>query len=248
MNGAADRWQDSCAAPPTLVVINPSNGHAHALYGLEQPIPRTDAARAKPLAYLAAIQEGMRRQLGADPGYSGYLVKTPGHTAWITESYGSFYSLGYLEEWCDLPRLADMRRTAANQDYAGLGRNCTLFEHMRKAAYNDVRSFWGSRDFDAFQAHMLAIAAGMNMQFNIPLPHSEVKGIARSVTRWVWKRFTPVEFRAIQARRGARKGQAKRDALLPKVLRLIGEGKSQREVAHIVGIGLMTVNDWLRRE
>lgn len=247
MNGAADRWRDSHAAPPTLIVINRRNGHAHALYGLEQPVPRTDAARAKPLAYLAAVEEGMKRQLGADRGYSGSLVKTPGHPSWLTESYCGLYSLDCLAEWCELPSPADMRRFAANKDYAGLGRNCTLFEHLRKIAYCDVRRFWKPEGGQAFRAHVLTTAEGLNTRFGVPLPHSELKSIARSVSRWVWQRFTPSDFRAIQSGRGAKKGQANRDVLLPVVLRLVGEGRSQREIARLLGLAPMTINSWLRR-
>jgi transposase len=34
---------------------------------------------------------------------------------------------------------------------------------------------------------------------------------------------------------------------MPEVLRLIGEGKSQREVAAAVGVSAMTINRWLKR-
>lgn len=243
---AAYRWDDANACPPSLVMVNPANGHAHYAYALAAPVPRTEISRIKPLQYLAAIQEGTRRRIGADPGYSGGLIKTPGHPAWRTLSFGGVYGLADLAEWCDLPSPQEMRRAAANQDYAGLGRNCTLFEHLRKQAYQDIREFWQAGGFEPFRTHCLELAESLN-RFSQPLPQTEIKSIARSVSKWIWQRFNPAAFRAIQSRRGSRKGAARREALMPEVLRLISEGKSQREVAAIVGVGVMTVNDWLKR-
>jgi len=245
---ASERWDDANAAAPTLLMRNPANGHAHYAYALQVPVSRTELSRIRPLQYLAAIQEGTRRKLGADPGYSGGLIKTPGHPAWHTESHAGVYGLGELSEWCHLPSPTEMRRMAANADYAGLGRNCTLFEHLRKQSYQDVRKFWQPGGFDPFREHCLTVAESMNGQFSNPLPQSELKSIAYSVAKWIWQRFNPTEFRAIQSRRGSRKGAAKRDAFLPEVLRLIREGNSQREVAAIVGVPVMTINGWLNRE
>ena len=36
---------------------------------------------------------------------------------------------------------------------------------------------------------------------------SETKATAKSIARWVWRHFTPSEFRAIQATRGAKGGK-----------------------------------------
>lgn len=242
---AAYRWQDANACPPSLVMVNPANQHAHYLYALAVPVPRTEISRIRPLQYLAAIEEGTRRKLGGDPGYSGGLVKTPGHPAWRTLTPGGgIYSLGEMAEWCDLPSPVEMRRMAANQDYAGLGRNCTLFEHLRKQAYQDVRQFWQPGGFEPFRGHCLALAEGLN-RFSTPLPQSEVKSAARSVSKWIWQRFNPAEFRAIQARRGSRKGSAKRAELLPKVLDMAARGCTQQTIADSLEISQATVHRWL---
>ncbi len=241
---AAYRWQDVNACPPSLVMVNVGNGHAHYAYALAAPVARTEISRIRPLQYLAAIEEGTRRRLGADPGYSGGLLKTPGHPAWRTLTPGGVYALGDLAEWCDLPSPMEMRRIAANQDYAGLGRNCTLFEHLRKQAYQDVRQFWLPGGFDAFSAHCLVLAESLN-RFTVPLPQSEIRSIARSVAKWTWQRFNPAEFRAIQARRGSRKGSAKRAELLPKVLDMAAHGFTQQTIADSLEISQATVHRWL---
>ncbi|MGD9773872.1 replication initiation protein [Diaphorobacter sp.] len=242
----ATAWHRLSAPPPTLAVENPRNGHAHLLYALQVPVPRTEAARARPLLYLAAAQEGIRRKLEADPGYSGHLCKNPLHPRWQTQQWAQTYTLAELADWVDLPRIADMKKRVRDPDYAGLGRNCELFERLRPMAYSLVRKFWSPGGFEHFKDALRALADDLNADFAVPLPMAEVRGIASSCACWVWKHFDPATFRKIQSIRGARKGAAKRDALMPEVLRLIGEGKSQREVAAAVGVSHMTVCNWLK--
>lgn len=245
-NDGATAWNRLIAPPPTLSIENPVNGHAHLLYALQAPVPRTDAARIKPVLYLAACQEGLRRKLGADPGYSGHLCKNPLHERWNTQSYAGTYELGDFAEWFDIPKPADMKKRVRDPDYAGLGRNCELYERLRVEAYRLVREFWLPDGFKHFNVATRARAEGLNAEcFTEPLPLSEVKGLAASIARWVWKHFNPADFRKIQSVRGSRKGAANRAALLPVVLRLIGEGKSQTEVSLTVGVNQATVSRWI---
>lgn len=246
MGDGATAWDRLSAPPPTLAIENPRNGHAHLLYELEVPVPRTEAARAKPLLYLAAAQEGIRRKLGADPGYSGHLCKNPFSDRWQTRQWAETYTLGEIADWVDLPRIADMQKRVADPDYAGLGRNCELFERLRPVAYRLVRRFWVPGGSEPFRDALRVVADDFNAGFAIPLPVAEVRAIAASCARWVWKHFDPAAFRAIQSKRGARKGAAKREALMPVVLRLIGEGKTQREVAAAVDVDQATVARWLK--
>ena len=245
LDDGAESFHRLNAPPPTLVMENPINGHAHYMYELAAPVPRTEAARAKPLFYLAACQEGLRRKLGADPSYSGHLVKNPLHARWNTFSYAGSYSLADFAEWFDLPKPADMAKRIHDPDYAGLGRNCTLFEKLRAECYRLVRKFWLPGGFEPFKETVRLLGEDLNAQFETPLPLAEVKATAASIARWVWKRFNPADFRAIQSKRGARKGADKRAELMPTVLALIGAGKSQREVAAVVGVSAMSVNRWL---
>ena len=245
---SATAWDRLNAPPPTLSIENPDNGHAHLLYALEAPVPRTEAARAKPLFYLAAVQEGLRRKLTADPGYSGHLCKNPLHGRWATQSFAGTYSMGELSEWLVLPSPDDMKKRVRDPDYAGLGRNCELYERLRQEAYRLVRKFWIPGGLEPFKDAVRMRAEDLNAEhFTELLPMAEVKSLAASIARWVWENFKPAEFRKIQSVRGARKGQAKRGALMPHVLRLIGEGKSQREAAAAAGVSAMSVNRWLAR-
>ena len=242
----ATAWDRLSAPPPTLAMENPRNGHAHLLYALTAPVPRTDAARAKPLLYLAAAQEGIRRKLQADPGYSGNLCKNPFSARWNVKQWADTYSMGELADWVTLPSPAEMQKRVRDPDYAGLGRNCEMFERLRQVAYRLVRRYWIPGGFEYFRDALRIHADDLSAAFAEPLPMAETRAISASCARWVWKRFTPADFRAIQSKRGARKGADKRTLLLPEVLRLIGEGQSQRKVAAAVGVDQATVIRWLK--
>lgn len=247
--GAALHWDSVSAPPPTLVMENPANGHAHIAYALETPVPRTDAARFKPLLYLASVNEGIRRKLDADPGYRAGLIKTPGHEKWRTTAYGGIYDLHHLAEYVTLPSPSEVLRKAKNPEYAGLGRNCMLFEMLKQYAYTAVRRHWQPNGLESFSNELELHAEGLNREYNHrdPLTLKECRSVAKSVARWVWKRFTPQEFRARQSALGAKKGAAKRADLLERVKWLSAMGQSVREIAAEIGVARSTVSDWLAR-
>ncbi|MCV5365250.1 replication initiation protein, partial [Escherichia coli] len=110
--GAAIDWSDRNAPAPTLTITNPENGHAHLLYALETSIRTAPDGKMKPLRYAAAVENALRRKLGADTGYSGLICKNPNHSQW---------------------------KIAADYD---LVRNCTLFDQTRKWAYRAIRQGW----------------------------------------------------------------------------------------------------------
>lgn len=67
---------------PNAVVENPANGHAHTVWALAEPFTRTEYAHRAPLAYAAAVTEGLRRSVDGDAAYSGLMTKNPEHTCW----------------------------------------------------------------------------------------------------------------------------------------------------------------------
>ena len=60
---------------PNAVVEKRSTGRSHAVWALADWITRTEYARRKPLAYAAAVAEGLRRSVDGDTGYSGLMQK-----------------------------------------------------------------------------------------------------------------------------------------------------------------------------
>jgi hypothetical protein len=242
---AALRWEDVGLPAPTWVARNPANGHAHLAYGLSVPVATSDAARAAPLRLAAAIQAAYVAQLGADVHYTGLITKNPLHPAWqVTWHCRGEHDLYALQDLADYVTLG---KKTAPKTLGALGRNCALFDALRLWAYKAVRGYFKPGGMADWQAAVHAHARAHNT-FTAPLPEPEVRAIARSVAKWVWQRFSPAEFRARQGKRGRRKGEAVRVALLPVVHQLRAEGMSLRDVAAEVGVSYQTVLNWLNRD
>lgn len=202
-SGAALDWDDRGAPPPTMTVQNPTNGHAHLIYGLAVPVRTADDGRPGPLRYAAAVENALRVKLDADPGYSGLICKNPLNPFWrVVEWEATLYDLGGLESWLDLSQYSDKRKRLP--DY-GLGRNCNLFDRLRRWAYRAIRQGWP--DSDRWYAAVLERARGYNTFDNV-LNDNEVKTIARSVAKYTYRNFSAAKFSAVQAHRG-RKGGVK---------------------------------------
>ena len=245
--GGAFDWSDRNAPPPSLAMMNPTNGHAHLIYLLDAPVPVSDAARVKPARYLAAIQEGLCRTLDADKCYGGLIVKNPLHHHWITHQWADApYHLDDLTDYIDLPSPAEMKRRSKQVDYAGLGRNCTIFEIVRKQAYSAVRDYWRPGGATAFAVTVLNLVLAANhTDIGNPMQERECQAIARSISTWTWRRFTPSKFRTVQSARGKQKGAITRAQLLPKAKSLAAEGRSLREIGRTLGVHHQTIKSWI---
>lgn len=212
---------------PNVIVENPVNGHAHAVWALAAPFSRTEYARRKPLALAAAVTEGLRRSCDGDKGYSGLMTKNPLHQSWASELVTDhLYDLDELrealEETGDMPP-ASWKRTQ-RRNAIGLGRNCHLFETARTWAYREVRHHWG--DPEGLRAAISAEAHRMNAElFAEPLPHAEVEQIAKSIHKWLvtksrmWRDGAAVyeaTFVTIQSARGTKSGSSRHAAAIQK--------------------------------
>ena len=207
---------------PNAVVENPTNGHAHAVWALREPVTRTEYAKRKPLAYATAITEGLRRSVDGDKGYSGLMTKNPEHRSWeahwLTDE---LYALPQLEhhlaEWGFLPPPSWKKTRRRNP--VGLGRNCDIFESARVWAYRLARRI-RQRNEHATPADSHDLLTGisehvtmLNLGYSEPLPANEVAGIARSIHRWIVTHFygwtnsrvvNEATFTTIQSARGKR--------------------------------------------
>ena len=242
--GASIDWADRNAPPPNLTVKNQANGHAHALYGLATAVRTAPDGKKAPLMYAAAVENALCDLLGADKGYAGLIVKNPLHHHWqVHEWHDQPYELGELADYLDLKSPAKRKIVS---DY-GLGRNCTLFEELRKWAYRAIRQGWPA--YKQWLDACLTRAQMLNLQFANPLAFSEVRATAHSIAKWTHKRITEGDFEAyvarthtpeIQAYRGALKGKTRRD----QGIELLNDGKSIEEVMAITGASQKTVYNW----
>lgn len=209
---------------PNAVVENPSNGHAHAVWALQEPITRTEYARRKPLAYAAAVTEGLRRSVDGDKAYSGLITKNPEHEAWdawwLTNHLYTLAELDhYLTDDGSMP--APGWKTTRRRTPIGLGRNCSLFETARTWAYPRVRAYTDRTPAasNALRADILTYAHQLNTQFSEPLPASEVRAIGTSIHKWITTRSRmwldgaavyEATFTLIQSARGHKSAQKRR--------------------------------------
>ena len=254
-------WRERGLPAPHWISINPENGNYHLGYLLASPVARTSAAKLKPLRYLAAIEHVLARRLGADMGYVGLITKNPVHRDWWTTWHNHApYPLDYLAEFCPDADLAAYSRRS-RKEVGGLGRNVTVFDNVREWAYSAVRAYWRPNGYEAWADAVRTACESANAfgrEQGGPLPVSEIKATAKSIARWVWQRFNPAAFSAVQAHRGAKGGKVSkgggrpRDSgraaeLLPEVLRLKGLGYSNRDIAEDLGIGSASVSRYLSK-
>ena len=85
----------------------------------------------------------------------------------------------------------------------GEGRNCTLFNDLRQLCYREASHYFGNEH--ALSSRVLTLALAMNQQFAVPLSPREIRAIAKSVTKWISKRFSAEAFSEIQRCRANRR-------------------------------------------
>jgi hypothetical protein len=245
---AAIDWEDLQCPPPSIITRNPENGHAHLVYLLAVPVHHNHTSRKNPIRYLAAVEAALRDKLVADPAYSGLLTKNPIHPRWeVLLRQANPYDLAWLADWLDLSAYSDKRRNLPN---VGLGRNCTTFDRVRKWAYSEIRKPQGWFGYDFWFAVVLAKAMAVNAGFAEPLTSVEVRGIAKSIAKWVWENMSPEGFQAWSQNRriqSLRVRQSKSEELKAAILeaRRGNPSASQRQLAALVGCSQRTVSNVL---
>lgn len=191
-------WDEVHAPAPNLTVMNPENGHAHLLYGLEVPVYTHMTAQKNPIRYAASVDIALTGLLEADQAYSKLICKNPLHDSWNTKIWrNESYNLGELADWLDLSKYQDQRRKLPD---IGLGRNCSLFDLTRFFAYREIRKPTQNYLFDEmyteedFIDRCIAYAEQHN-DFTAPLPDGECNSIGKSIGRWVYRHMSSDGFR-----------------------------------------------------
>ena len=234
---------------PNLIVENPDNGHAHYVYHLKTPIYHTNASNDKPIKYGNAVYLALRQALNADVNYSGLITKNAVHKHWRTHVLREQpYTLNQLSERLDLTT-RQINKEIKIDEAVGLGRNCCVFHTVRHWAYVEVRQY-RAKSFNQWLDCVIAQCCSVNAQFTVPMQYNEVKGIAKSIARWVWKRdgYAYQEFIDRQTRKGQLGGKAKGEAYNAKrkqAVALRAKGMNHTQIAKQLGIARYTVIRWL---
>lgn len=235
---------------PNLIVENPENGHAHYVYQLKTPIYQTNASNDKPIKYGNAVYLALRDILKADASYSGLITKNAVHKHWRTHVIREQpYTLDQLSERLDLTT-KQINKEIKIDEAVGLGRNCCVFHTVRHWAYVEVRKF-RAKSYNQWLEHVLVQCCSVNAQFSNPMQYNEVKGIAKSISRWVWKRdgYAYQEFIDRQTRKGKLGGTAKGKAYESKhkqAVHLKEQGFSYTEIAEELGISRRSAINWCK--
>lgn len=241
---AALSWFDANLPQPLWTTQNPLNGHCHHCYKLQIPVSTSELASIKAIKFAQSIYYAYALKLGADLAYSQLITKNPIHPQWRTTFWTDrAYTLDYLADFVDLPK-----RIPKKLEQVGLGRNVTLFEKGRHWSYSAVRDYLHHHSSSAWEKAVLSHLEKLNEGFEPPLPYVEVKATAKSISRWVWKRFSYGEFSEIQAKRGAKGGKAKGKAYAEKreqAAQLKADGVNNTQIAKRLGVTRMTIINWL---
>lgn len=171
----SDTWRfDTVGLPvPNFIVMDKETLRHHIFYAI-RGVYTTEKARKKPLEWLAAIERTFAFYLQADTQYVGLIAKNPAHSDWHTWAiHNHVYELAELADYKDLlpkPR---------ERDISGFGRNCELFDNLRHWAYRNIHK----HSVQSFSGAVLSKAEQLNV-FTPALPFSEIKSIAKSVTKY----------------------------------------------------------------
>lgn len=249
---------DANLPTPTWIAKNKKNGHCHVCYELKTPVCKTANAKLKPLRYLASIEYTYAKKLGADLRYSGLLTKNPVDKDWeVTLLNPRPFELDELADYVDL----ENKPKKSENEVSGLGRNCIMFDVVRKWAYKAIRACLDD-GYDSWYQKVLNMSINANGAFLDPLPYSEVKATAKSIAKWVWRNHHSAEFQAMfsekQARKG-RKGGLSSDSshggkarsqqysdLRQQALQLHIQGVNNTQIAKQLNVSRMTINRWFR--
>ena len=248
-------WYDANLPMPYWTAQTQKNGHAHICYKLEIPLCTSELASQKAISYAAKIQAGLANKLGADVGYSHLITKNPFHPDWRTTFWTErAYTLDYLADFVELPK-----KLSKKQEGSGLGRNCTLFDTVRKWAYTAVRDYLHHHSSLTWEKAVLTHLEALNGEFQEPLPYSEIKATAKSIANYCWRKFSHAgfsEWQSNNAQRANAKGACSKGGkarsqqfndLRQQALQLHIQGMNNTKIAEHLNVSRKTITRWINK-
>jgi len=250
--GSSLAWYDLDLPAPTLITINPSNGHAHLSYELDTPVHLGGHPSRKAIYYLLVIRQGYTQALQADTAYTGLLSKNPLSNHWEVQASDVVYDLFRLAEplrsisWKELEKISldqleekikgskielptQRDGVGFRQEYAERGRNCFCFEHARFYSYEIVKNCQTQSELEKkVKAHI----DQLNTDFEERLPESEMRSTSRSITKWTWDKRdhfiqTSQKFSERQRQRAFKSHESRRNQSEEKIIEAIEKLKME---------------------
>lgn len=239
---------------PNLIIENKNNGRSHAIYQLKTPVFKTDVSRQKPIIYLNAIHRTLQHVLDADVNYTGLICKNPLNDRWRTNTLRHTpYSLDELANKLEID-WKQISKPIKQEEAVGLGRNCYLFHTVRHKAYVAIRKHRGAT-YSTWLQSVLDHCLKLNEGITEPLGYNEVKGIAKSISRYCWKRDPHcyamfIERQTLKGRKGGKKGGVSRSAQYTdkrqQAQKLKAQGMNNTQIAKQLGVHRNSVNTWVK--
>lgn len=239
---------------PNFVAENPQNGRLHAFFELKTPIYTTDASRQKPIMLANAVYLRLQQLFGADVGYSGLISKNPIHEQWRTYSLRKKpYTLTELSSKLDID-WQEAKKPPKQHEAIGLGRNCYIFHTARHWAYVEIRKYRG-KTYNVWLQGVIDHCLKLNQGITEPMQYNEIKGIAKSISRYCWKKdaYHYQEFIQRQAYKGALGGKIggvkraeKYIALKEQAIILANQGFNNTQIAKKLDVSRYSVIKWVK--
>ena len=130
-----------------------------------------------------------------------------------------------------------------------------MFDNVRFWAYEAIRAFI-SGSYDVWHREVLNVAINANGAFLEPLPYSEVKATAKSVSRWVWRNHGKayakfIERQAAKGRKGdsshgGKARSAQYSDIRHEALKLHVMGFNPTQIAKKLNISRPSVYSWVK--
>lgn len=234
---------------PNIFISNPKNGHSHIFYSLETPVSTGEFSHLKPISYLAKIKHELTEKLQADRNYQGFISKNPLSDFWRVEEFRQEnYSLNELADYFDLPKKLPQKALTVAE-----GRNCHIFDTVRYIAYSSVLKFRMTSNLEQFSKYINQECHNLNNNFPQKLTDNEIKCISKSISKWVWSKYTgrttDEQFSNKQRAKQKlttialnKKSEAKRN----EAQELSNNGYSQREIANLLEVSQKSISNWLK--
>lgn len=258
-------WEWLDLPRPHLTIINPESRHSQWLYRLETPVHMSGGARSGPKNYLRRIVQAFANieGLGVDPCFRGPLSKNPMHPRWqVIVNPVPAYDLAYIAE--HLPDSAfdvkqpekgsKWRQEASTTEQVTEGhRNVSLFDRVRLDAYGAIAKYRNLTRQQWVQ-YVEEVAKTINKTFSPPLPDREARGVAKSVSGWVWAKHDPSlaadhsQLAREAQRLGAKARRSRREAQISEAIEILtqtGERITVSSVALLIGCAERTIQRYL---
>ncbi|WP_180039191.1 helix-turn-helix domain-containing protein, partial [Acinetobacter sp. YH16052] len=148
------------------------------------------------------------------------------------------------------------KKLSKKQEVSGLGRNCTLFDTVRKWAYTAVRAHRGGI-YNTWLEEVTKQCLSVNEAFLEALPYSEIKATAKSIATYCWKKdaYCYQEFIDRQSRKGKlgglKGGKIRSDNYASKrvkALAMMKEGMTQKQIATELMVTDRTIRNWIKND